>query len=108
MDPLAPAGTIAALAMAFPSGAFRVDTSGRGIPVGHSVRKPRPVGRGTTVALNEYAFAMVGIPHTLPRTGMVREVMPAMLGGPNAPEKPEPTRVSINRQGDTATNVRKP
>lgn len=63
------AGTIAMFATIGSLMAFRVDTLGRGDPVGQSVRNPR-LGWGTTVALSRYAFGVaVGQPHALAETG---------------------------------------
>jgi hypothetical protein len=50
--PFVPAGTIAALLTTVPVGAFKVDTSGWGWPVGHAARNPR-APLGTTAKFNE-------------------------------------------------------
>src|SRR5438270_11298536 len=46
-------GTIAMLEVIAPSTAFRVETRGRVVPCGQSVRNPNGAG-GTTVAFNTY------------------------------------------------------
>src|SRR5579872_300733 len=51
----------------WPSRAFSVETIGRVVPCGHSVRKPIDAG-GTTVALRTKARAAAGMPHPLPVT----------------------------------------
>jgi hypothetical protein len=38
MDPLLPAGTMAALATTCPANEFNVETTGWGVPVGHAVK----------------------------------------------------------------------
>jgi hypothetical protein len=52
MASLSPAGTMAAFALTRPLGEFNVDSTGRGCPVGHTVRYPK-VGCGTTVTFSE-------------------------------------------------------
>ncbi len=52
MSPLAPAGTIAALAVTAPVGALSVETKGCVWPAGQAVRKPRGP-RGTEVKFSE-------------------------------------------------------
>ena len=48
-SPIAPAGTIAALALMRPSSEFKVEAKGCGCPAGHTVRKPSgPIGTTET------------------------------------------------------------
>jgi hypothetical protein len=61
---------------------------------------------GTTVIFSEYAPALDGIVHVVEvGMGTERLVYAASDGGPKAPVKPWPVRVSITRQGVTAMNV---
>src|SRR5215831_15845321 len=54
---------------------------------------------------NEYAPALDGTLHEEVGIGTWRDTPPASDGGPNAPVKPKPLRVSITRQGVSAMNV---
>jgi hypothetical protein len=61
MPPPLPAGTITALAVMVPVGAFKVDVAGCGCPAGHVLSTQSAGPRGTAVKLNEYAFALAEI-----------------------------------------------
>jgi hypothetical protein len=95
--PFTPAGTIAALEVTAPVGAFSVETIGWGDPAGHVVRYPTGA-LGTTVMFKAYASALAGIPQLLEATGKVRGTPPARDG---APKVPTGFRVSAMRQGVT-------
>src|SRR5664279_89625 len=86
--------TIAMLEEIDPSSAFNVETPGRPMPSGHSVRYPS-APCGTTVALKTYACAKLDVPHPVSTTS---------AGGLRIPLKgrPPPTlRVSMTLQGCT-------
>src|SRR5579872_946089 len=84
MEPLVPAGTTAAFPTMKPCTAFSVAASGRVAPVGYAVINPSDPG-GTTVMLNEYAWATEGIEQlVLDGMGNVRLVPPASGGAPKA------------------------
>src|ERR1039458_5836694 len=87
---------MAASALMRPSIEFKVATSGWSSPVGQMVRYPNWPD-GTTDTLSEYAAALVGMLHR-PSGGMgkLSEVPPGI--------GPPVRRVSISRQGVTATN----
>jgi hypothetical protein len=53
IDPLTPAGTMAAFAKVSPRVEFNVDARGRACPVGYTVRKFRAAVCGTTVTFKE-------------------------------------------------------
>ena len=63
MEPLF-VGTMARSEVTAPSMAFSVETNGRVVPCGHSVRKPSPLG-GTTVAFSTNDCAEMGAPQPL-------------------------------------------
>jgi hypothetical protein len=95
-----------ALATIVPSKSFRVEAFGKAFPVGKTVISPKIPG-GTTVTLKEYAWAVAGIVHVLlDWMGNVRMEPPVRLGGPKAPMKPTPERVSTTRQGVMATKTK--
>src|SRR6516225_3962086 len=101
---------IAALATTVPSRSFKVAANGSGLLMGpcQIVRYPRGPG-GATATLNEYAAAVGGMLQVgLERMGKFRVAPPARLGGPKAPLKLEPARVSTMRQGVIATNTSEP
>ena len=52
IEPLVPAGTMAVLAVMAPVRAFRVETVGWAVPVGHALRYPK-LTLGRTVKFNE-------------------------------------------------------
>src|SRR5260221_14631179 len=83
-------GTIAPLPNAgSPALKFRLDTTGRVIPVGNMVRKPVPLGP-TAVRLTVTALAPTGTPHT-PWTTKVR-VVPSGIGEAAAGQRASPPR----------------
>jgi hypothetical protein len=97
IDPPEPAGTIAALAVMAPVGAFSVDTTGSVSPAGHAVNQlSDPCG--TTVKFSEYACAVEGTLQEPASKGNVR-VCPALIVGPASGFEKE--RVSTNRHGVT-------
>src|ERR1035441_2801732 len=79
MEPSAPAGTIAALALMRPSSEFRVETPGRAAPVGQRVRNPSCV-TGATVTLRAYAVAVAGMLHPPSRGGEKLFADPPLIG----------------------------
>src|ERR1043166_1347145 len=89
IEPLTPAGTIAAFALIRPSAELSVETEGCGCPAGQTERKPSGPG-GTTVRLSEYARAFAGMPQGL--AGMLKSRLTAAAnGGP--PKGPAGLRV---------------
>ena len=92
--PLGPAGIIAAFATIDASEAFNVDTDGIP-PLPHSVRNPSGAG-GTTVAFNESALAVPGIPQTDDGAEKLRVSLPSIRGPPRSPAV---SRVSRMRHG---------
>src|SRR5580704_11044533 len=91
--PAVPAGTKAALATGIPSCEPSVAASGKGDPAGQAVRNPSGPG-GNTPILSEYACAVPGTSQLLDGIGKLRVAPPTSDGGPNAPVKPSPVRVS--------------
>jgi hypothetical protein len=82
-----------------------VDTPGYAAPAGHTDRNASGPG-GTTVMFSEYAPAVDGMLHFVEvGIGTVRPIYGVSDGGPKAPVKLDPLRVSITRQGVTAINV---
>src|SRR5580658_6692435 len=79
--PLAPAGTIAALALILPSEELRVETAGCGCPDGHTERNPSGP-KGTTVRFSEYAAAFAGIPQGLDGIAKSRLLLAGIDGPP--------------------------
>src|ERR1700722_10459473 len=95
-----PAGTIAWLPTTPPAGAFRVETVGWDCSSGHVVRNTSGPG-ATAVSRTEYTCAVDGGAHELCCTGKFRVAPPTSEGGPNAPLKPKPERVSATLHGVT-------
>ena len=93
IDPLVPAGTIAALLVCEPVAKFNVDTVGRVVPVGYAVTNPYdPVAaEPNTVMFSEYAAAVDGSAGVQPApcvtTSIVRDV--AAASGVAGPEERE-------------------
>ena len=77
-----PAGTNAALARISPSTAFSVDTTGCAVPEGQVLSQPKAPAVGTAVMFNEYAAAVVGMPHGLDGSGNDRVPLAGNAGGP--------------------------
>src|ERR1700728_2987207 len=96
--PRLPAGTMAAFAITLPSVEFSVETPGYPLPAGHTDKKPSGPS-GTTVKFKEYAFAVAGMEQPPERSGKLRDVLAARLGGPNGPVKGWLLRVSAMRHG---------
>jgi hypothetical protein len=84
MEPFAPAGTIAALAVTVPVTELKFAVSGCGCPEGHAVRYPSGTC-GTTARFSEYAWALEGKLQELDCNGNLRLVFPAKDGPPNVP-----------------------
>src|ERR1039457_6335892 len=84
MEPLVPAGMMAALATTVPVKAFKLAASGIVCPVGQAVRYPSGPG-GTRAKSGEWACAVPGRLQALDRMGNVRVLPPPSDGPPNGP-----------------------
>src|ERR1035437_8994807 len=98
--PVAPTGTIARLGTLWPATKFRLDTTGKGVPLGKADTHPGEVGWVTVRLTTTADTPLVGIPF-LPVICRTRSA-PAATGARAAPL---PIRVSNTRTGDTGTNA---